>query len=71
MHDAAGSGRRVTRRAELEDVARRVFGWKALRAEQLDAMEALVARRDVLALMPTGSGKSAIYQVASIRWQRS
>jgi len=28
----AGSGHRVTRRAELEDVARRVFGWKALRA---------------------------------------
>lgn len=62
----AGSGHRVTRRAELEDVARRVFGWKALRAEQLDAMEALVARRDVLALMPTGAGKSAIYQVAAV-----
>src|SRR3974377_246504 len=29
-------------------------------------MEALVARRDVLALMPTGAGKSAIYQVAAV-----
>jgi superfamily II DNA helicase RecQ len=35
-------------------------------AEQLDAMAALLAGRDVLAVMPTGSGKSAIYQVPGV-----
>jgi ATP-dependent DNA helicase RecQ len=40
-----------------------MFGWDDLRPEQLDAMEAVLAGRDVLALMASGSGKSAIYQV--------
>lgn len=44
----------------------RVFGWDALRREQLDAMVPLMRGRDVLAVMATGSGKSAIYQVPSI-----
>ncbi|MBV9351736.1 MAG: ATP-dependent DNA helicase RecQ, partial [Mycobacterium sp.] len=56
----------MSRRADLEQVADRVFGWKQLRPAQLDAMEAILARRDVLAVMPTGSGKSGIYQVPAI-----
>jgi ATP-dependent DNA helicase RecQ len=32
---------------------------------QLPAIEALVGGRDVLAVLPTGSGKSAIYQIAA------
>ncbi len=47
-------------------MADRVFGWQQLRPAQLDAMEAVLAGRDVLAVMPTGSGKSAIYQVPAI-----
>ncbi len=50
-------------RRDLQDTAAQVFGWERLRDEQLDAMAAIVAGRDVLAVMPTGSGKSAIYQV--------
>ncbi|HZU49816.1 MAG TPA: RecQ family ATP-dependent DNA helicase, partial [Mycobacterium sp.] len=53
----------MSRRGDLEQAAARVFGWKQLRPAQLDAMEAILAGRDVLAVMPTGSGKSAIYQV--------
>jgi ATP-dependent DNA helicase RecQ len=53
-------------RDQLAAVGRRVFGWPTLRPQQLDAMEAIVAGRDVLAVMPTGSGKSAIYQVPSV-----
>ena len=53
-------------RADLEQVAERVFGWKQLRPAQLDAMAAILGGRDVLAVMPTGSGKSAIYQVPAI-----
>lgn len=51
---------------ELCDVARRIFGWEELHPEQLQAMSALVAGRDVLAVLPTGSGKSAIYQVPAV-----
>ncbi len=51
-------------RAEAADVAREGFGWHELHAGQLDAIEAVVSGRDTLALMPTGYGKSAMYQVA-------
>ncbi|WP_433058221.1 RecQ family ATP-dependent DNA helicase [Dactylosporangium sp. CS-033363] len=48
---------------ELRRVARESFGWERLRDEQLRAMEAVMAGRDALAVLPTGAGKSAIYQV--------
>ncbi|MFG3120838.1 RecQ family ATP-dependent DNA helicase [Streptomyces sp. NPDC048201] len=43
-----------------------VFGWEELRPEQLVAMEAVMARRDTLVVMPTGAGKSAVYQVPGL-----
>ncbi|OBG86690.1 recombinase RecQ [Mycobacterium sp. E802] len=55
-----------TVRGRLEDVAGRVFGWSELRPEQLAAMEAIMSERDVLAVLPTGAGKSAIYQVPAV-----
>ncbi|WP_410169443.1 DEAD/DEAH box helicase, partial [Actinacidiphila rubida] len=47
----------------LRGTARRVFGWERLRPAQLVAMKGVMKGRDVLAVMPTGAGKSAIYQV--------
>lgn len=47
----------------LRGTARRVFGWERLRPAQLTAMKGVMKGRDVLAVMPTGAGKSAIYQV--------
>ena len=47
----------------LRRTARRVFGWPRLRPAQLTAMKAVMRRRDVVAVMPTGAGKSAVYQV--------
>src|ERR1700754_1591905 len=47
----------------LRRAARTLFGWKSLRPGQLDAMRAILRGRDVLAVMPTGAGKSALYQV--------
>jgi ATP-dependent DNA helicase RecQ len=41
-----------------------LFGWDDLHPAQLEAIESVVAGRDTLAVMPTGFGKSAIYQVA-------
>jgi ATP-dependent DNA helicase RecQ len=41
-------------------VANETFGWSQLRDEQLRAMEHVMAGHDVLAVLPTGAGKSAI-----------
>lgn len=47
-------------------MAEDTFGWSELRPEQLDAMEQVMSSRDVLAVLPTGAGKSAIYQVPAL-----
>jgi ATP-dependent DNA helicase RecQ len=52
--------------ARLRATAADVFGWDSLRPEQLTAMEWVVRGRDALVVMPTGSGKSAVYQVPAL-----
>jgi ATP-dependent DNA helicase RecQ len=47
-------------------VAREAFGFEALRPGQQEAIEAVLAGRDTLVVMSTGSGKSAIYQIAAL-----
>jgi len=47
-------------------LAREALGFRRLRPGQREAVKALLAGRDVLAVMPTGSGKSAIYQLAAL-----
>jgi ATP-dependent DNA helicase RecQ len=42
------------------------FDFDDLRPGQDEAIRSLLARRDTLVVMPTGSGKSAIYQVAGV-----
>ncbi|MEW2048704.1 RecQ family ATP-dependent DNA helicase [Streptomyces sp. NPDC005476] len=49
--------------ARLRSTAAEVFGWDTLLPEQLTAMESVLEGRDTLVVMPTGSGKSAVYQV--------
>ena len=53
-------------REELCRIAEETFGWTQLRPEQLAAMETAASGRDVLAVLPTGAGKSAIYQVPAL-----
>jgi ATP-dependent DNA helicase RecQ len=50
----------------LRRCAREVFGWQRLRPAQLAAMKAVMRRRDVIVVMPTGAGKSAVYQVPGV-----
>ena len=45
-------------------LARERLGFDALRPGQLDAVRSVVGGRDTLCVMSTGSGKSAIYQLA-------
>src|SRR4051812_18040912 len=47
----------------LKRAARNLFGWRTLRREQLTAMVALMRGRDAVVVLPTGAGKSAVYQV--------
>ncbi len=54
-----------TMATEIRRVAKERFGWDPLRPGQLEAIEAVDSGTDVLAIMPTGYGKSAIYQVAA------
>jgi ATP-dependent DNA helicase RecQ len=60
----------TTRRRDLQRVAAETFGWHELRPDQLKAMEAVAEGRDVLAVLPTGAGKSAIYQVPAVLQDR-
>ncbi|HZG35342.1 MAG TPA: DEAD/DEAH box helicase, partial [Gaiellaceae bacterium] len=52
--------------SEIERIAREQFGFERLRPGQERAVSAALSGRDVLAVMPTGSGKSAIYQLAAL-----
>ncbi len=59
--------------AELND-ARRVakdrFGIKKLHPEQARAIEAVLSARDTLVVLPTGYGKSLIYQATALLFDR-
>ncbi|MER7460074.1 RecQ family ATP-dependent DNA helicase [Micromonospora sp. NPDC126480] len=52
-----------THSRNLRRAAKSLFGWTALRPHQLAAMRAVMKRRDALVVLPTGAGKSAIYQI--------
>src|SRR5438105_6590104 len=49
--------------ASVLDVLRRTWGFDSLRPLQERAIEAVLARRDSLVVMPTGGGKSLCYQL--------
>ncbi|MEU5550529.1 RecQ family ATP-dependent DNA helicase [Micromonospora sp. NPDC047793] len=53
----------TTHSMSLRRAARSLFGWSTLRPNQLAAMRAVMRRRDALVVLPTGAGKSAIYQI--------
>src|SRR5215212_6135963 len=50
----------------IERVAREAFGFDGLRPGQREAIESVLDGRDTVAVMSTGSGKSAIYQIAGL-----
>ena len=52
--------------AVIEQLARERLGFEQLRPGQLRAVEALAGGRDALAVLPTGGGKSAIYELAGM-----
>ncbi|MHB8874338.1 MAG: RecQ family ATP-dependent DNA helicase [Myxococcaceae bacterium] len=75
LETGPGHTGRFRRRTEAEPseslracraVARERFGIARLRREQESAMGALLAGRDTLVVLPTGYGKSLIYQVPAL-----
>ncbi len=53
-------------RTKARRAAREKFGFESLRPAQEQAIETVLDRRDTLVVMPTGSGKSAIYQISGV-----
>jgi len=49
-----------------QEILETVFGFKQFRLHQREIVSALVSGRDVLALMPTGGGKSLCYQIPAL-----
>ena len=47
-------------------VLKKVFGYDGFRPGQAEIVDAALAGRDVLAVMPTGAGKSVCYQVPAL-----
>jgi ATP-dependent DNA helicase RecQ len=57
MHDSLQAAR---------STLKSTFGYDDFRSGQREVIEAVLARRDVLAVMPTGSGKSMCYQLPAL-----
>jgi ATP-dependent DNA helicase RecQ len=52
--------------AAAQDILRKTFGFSAFRPGQTEIVAAILDGRDVLAVMPTGSGKSLCYQLPAL-----
>jgi ATP-dependent DNA helicase RecQ len=50
----------------IVEIARERFGFEYLRPGQGEVIQEVIRGRDALAVFPTGSGKSAIYQIAGL-----
>jgi ATP-dependent DNA helicase RecQ len=62
---------RSAKKADILSVAQKNFGYTGLRNGQEEPIRALLGKQDTLVVMPTGSGKSAIYQIAGLMTEGS
>src|ERR1700746_1015798 len=56
----------MTEAPDLSGILKRTFGYGAFRPLQREIIEATLAGRDVLALLPTGGGKSLCFQLPAM-----
>ncbi|MBB6098883.1 ATP-dependent DNA helicase RecQ [Deinobacterium chartae] len=57
---------RSSRTRTARRLAREVFGYEQLLPAQEEAIRTVLGGRDTLVVMPTGAGKSAIYQISAL-----
>ena len=55
---------RTRKPIDISAAAKKLLGFKSLRPGQREAIQSLLEGRDTLLVQPTGSGKSAVYQIA-------
>ncbi|MBI4862362.1 MAG: ATP-dependent DNA helicase RecQ [Candidatus Riflebacteria bacterium] len=53
----------------LEELLQRHFGFGAFRQGQREVIDSVLSRRDTVAVMPTGSGKSLCYQLPALMFR--
>jgi ATP-dependent DNA helicase RecQ len=63
---AADPAAKVDRPMDPRSTLQRVFGFEDFRPGQREAVDAALADRDVLVVMPTGAGKSLCYQLPAL-----
>lgn len=51
---------------ELENALKKFFGYNAFRDSQKEIVTAILSQRDVVAILPTGAGKSICYQLPAL-----
>jgi len=56
----------VVRKSSLEAALKKYFGYDSFRTGQKEVIEHLISGQDAFAVMPTGAGKSACYQIAAL-----
>jgi len=62
-----GEARSIAPTADtLSDALRRSFGYGAFRAGQRELIESVLAGRDAFGVLPTGGGKSLVYQLPAL-----
>ena len=59
-------GKKTDNREEPVQILSRIFGYASFREGQQEIIEQILAGRDVLAVMPTGAGKSICYQTPAL-----
>lgn len=51
---------------KIYSILDKVFGYKSFRPQQLDIINNILDKKDTLAVMPTGAGKSICYQIPAL-----
>jgi len=68
LHEKKSGEKMVLKRYDQNkyDVLNKFFGYESFREGQEELIDAVLAGRDVLGIMPTGAGKSICYQVPAL-----